>query len=149
MTCWQLDTYIWHFLEKQFHRNIKWVIWLDTYVQGWNRCATSKSPKPLPNEIQRNSKCSKLFNLKADGGTTNKKVHNQRVGKKRKRQANSCKSDKRTAKKAQKTHNQKQKKSDSVPSFWTMLNLKKSKRELSPAHIKRGYSGPGHLGGGL
>ena len=96
---------------------------------------------------QWNSKCSKLFNLKADGGTTNKKVHNQRVGKKRKRQANSCKSDKRTAKKAQKTHNQKQKKSDSVPSFWTMLNLKKSKRELSPAHIKRGYSGPGHLGG--
>ena len=64
-------------------------------------------------------------------------------------------SDKRTAvkatsellKKAQKTHNQKQKKSDSVPSFWTMLNLKKSKRELSPAHIKRGYSGPGHMGG--
>jgi len=85
--------------------------------------------------------------LKADGDTTNKKVHNQRVGKKRKRQANSCKSDKRTAKKAQKTHNQKQKKSDSVPSFWIMLNLKKSKRELSPAHIKRGYSGPGHLGG--
>ena len=30
----------------------KWVIWLDTYVQGWNGCATSKSPKPLPNEIQ-------------------------------------------------------------------------------------------------
>ena len=53
---------------------------------------------------QWNSKCSKLFNLKADGGTTNKKVHNQRVGKKRKRQANSCKSDKRTAKKAQKEH---------------------------------------------
>ena len=51
---------------------------------------------------QWNSKCSKLFNLKADGGTTNKKVHNQRVGKKRKRQANSCKSDKWTAKKAQK-----------------------------------------------
>ena len=96
---------------------------------------------------QWNSKCSKLFNLKADGDTTNKKVHNQRVGKKCKQQANSCISDKRTAKKAQKTHNQKQKKSDSAPSFWIRLNLKKSKRELSPAHIKRGYSGPGHLGG--
>ena len=87
---------------------------------------------------QWNSKCSKLFNLKADGDTTNKKVHNQRVGKKRKRQANSCKKRQANCKKAQ---------SNSAPSFWIRLNLKKSKRELSPAHIKRGYSGPAHMGG--
>ena len=88
---------------------------------------------------QWNSKCSKLFNLKTDGDTTNKKkVHNQKVGKKRKRQANSCKKRQANCKKAQ---------SDSAPSFWIRLNLKKSKRELSPAHIKRGYSGPGHMGG--
>ena len=100
MTCWQLDTYIWHFLEKQFHRNIKWVIWLDTYVQGWNGCATSKSPKPLPNEIQSVASSSTWRQMVVQ---RTKKVHNQRVGKKRKRQANSCKSDKRTAKKAQKS----------------------------------------------
>ena len=121
LTTWHLHlAFSWETIPSEY----KWVIWLDTYVQGWNRCATSKSPKPLPNEIQRNSKCGKLFNLKADGGTTNKKVHNQRVGKKRKRQANSCKSNKRTAKKAQKEHS----------------------RELSPAQIKRGCSGPGHMG---
>ena len=113
----------------------KWVNSIGYICPGMKRmCNVEISQTPT----QWNSKCSKLFNLKADGGTTNKKVHNQRVGKKRKRQANSCKSDKRTAKKAQ---------SNSAPSFWIRLNLKKSKRELSPAHIKRGYSGPGHLGG--
>jgi len=70
----------------------KWVIWLDTYVQGWNvRCNAEISQTPT----QWNSKCSKLFNLKPDGGATNKKVHNQTT-KKLKKSA----SDKRTAVKA-------------------------------------------------
>ena len=113
----------------------KWVIWLDTYVQGWNGCATSKSPNPLPNEIQSVASSSTWRQMVIQ---RTKKVHNQKVGKKRKRQANSCKKRQANCKKAQ---------SDSAPSFWIRLNLKKSKRELSPAHIKRGYSGPGHMGG--
>ena len=104
MTCWQLDTYIWHFLEKQFHRNIKWVIWLDTYVQGWNRCATSKSPKPLPNEIQSVASSS-----------TWRQMVVQRTKKFTTKELEKSASDKRTAvkatsellKKRKKTHNQK------------------------------------------
>ena len=44
---------------------------------------------------QSNSKCSKLFNLKPDGGATNKKVHNQTT-----KELKKSASDKRTAVKA-------------------------------------------------
>ena len=87
---WVLTTWHLHLasLEKQFHRKNKWVIWLDTYVQGWNVGATPKSPKPLPNEIQSVASSSTWRQMVIQ---RTKKVHNQKVGKKRKRQANSCK----------------------------------------------------------
>ena len=96
MTCWQLDTYIWHFLEKQFHRNIKWVIWLDTYVQGWNRCATSKSPKPLPNEIQSVASSSTWRQMVVQ---RTKKFTTKELEKSASDKRTAVKSDKRTAKK--------------------------------------------------
>ena len=78
-------------------------------------CDVKISPTPT----QWNSKCSKLFNLKADVGTTNKNVHNQMSEEIR---FSSIVLDKTESEKEQ-------------------------RRELSPAHIKRGYSGPGHMRG--
>ena len=135
LTCSFLDTYIWHFVRNNsIGKQMGKSDWIHMSM-GWNRCATSKSPKPLPNEIQSVASSSTWRQMVMQ---RTKKVHNQKVGKKRKRQANSCKKRQANCKKAQ---------SDSAPSFWIRLNLKKSKRELSPAHIKRGYSGPGHMGG--
>ena len=71
----------------------KWVIWLDTYVQGWNGCATSKSPKPLPNEIQSVASSS-----------TWRQMVVQRTKKFTTKELEKSASDKRTAKKAQKEH---------------------------------------------
>ena len=42
-----------------------------------SRDETSVQRRNLPSPYPMKLKCSKLFNLKADGGTTNKKVHNQ------------------------------------------------------------------------
>ena len=63
---------------------------------------------------QINSKCSKLFNLKADGGTTNKKFTTKALEKSASDKRTAVKATSELLKKAQKTHNQKQKKSDSV-----------------------------------
>ena len=41
------------------------------------RDETSVQGRNLPNPYPMKLKCSKLFNLKTDVGTTNKKVHNQ------------------------------------------------------------------------
>jgi len=73
MTCWQLDTYIWHLLRnnsigKQMGNLIGYIC-----PEMKQMCNFEISQTPT----QWNSKCSKLFNLKTDGGTTNKKVHNQ------------------------------------------------------------------------
>ena len=84
-----------------------------------SRDETNVQRRNLPNPYPMKFKCSKLFNLKTDVGTTNKKVHNQMSEEIR---FSSIVLDKTESEKEQ-------------------------KRELSPAHIKRGYSGPGHMGG--
>ena len=97
LTCSFLDTYIWHFVRNNsIGKQMGKFDWIHMSM-GWNRCATSTSPKPLPNEIQSVASSSTWRQMVIQ---RTKKVHNQKVGKKRKRQANSCKKQQANCKKS-------------------------------------------------
>ena len=97
LTCSFLDTYIWHFVRNNSIGNqmgkFDWI----HMSMGWNRCATSISPKPLPNEIQSVASSStwrQMVIQRTKKSSQPKKLENSASDKR-----TAVKSDKRTAKK--------------------------------------------------